>query len=149
MSEITTAEKILEAMPWRCFQCDFITTNRDEAAAHFGDRDDAEEFKPICKWWANMGTPERVDALQDVLQQLNEERRENERFRVANEGLEWKANSFESEIRSYKPFRKLSTMYQVFCEYDSMEGRALAAEERLNELCKIRDVAAIGEDGNA
>jgi hypothetical protein len=57
---------------WRCFFCDFATTNKAEAAAHFGDRDDAEEFKPMCKWWQLMSEDERVEALQQTIQQLNE-----------------------------------------------------------------------------
>ncbi len=62
---------------WRCFHCDFATHNREEAEAHFGDRDDAEEFKPICKWWATIAEDERAVTLQDYLQQLNYERMEN------------------------------------------------------------------------
>lgn len=57
---------------WRCFHCDFATTDRAEAQAHFGDRDDAEEFKPICKWWQMMSEDERVKTLQDTIQQLND-----------------------------------------------------------------------------
>jgi len=62
---------------WRCFHCDFATYNREEAEAHFGDRDDAEEFKPICKWWVTISEDDRVATLQDYLQQLNYERMEN------------------------------------------------------------------------
>lgn len=58
---------------WRCFHCDFFTLDEKEAAAHFGDRDDAEEFKPLCKWWQRMGNDERADTLQDTIRDLNEE----------------------------------------------------------------------------
>lgn len=74
---------------WRCFHCDFATTDRNEAEAHFGDRDDPEECKPICKWWDRMTEDERVGELQQALQDLNYERRENYaldqqlRFRVS------------------------------------------------------------------
>jgi hypothetical protein len=62
---------------WRCFFCDFATTNCDEAEAHFGDRDDTAEFKPVCKWWANTDESERKYTLQDTLRDLNYERMEN------------------------------------------------------------------------
>jgi hypothetical protein len=58
--------------PWICFHCEFETTDPAVAAAHFGDRDDAEEFKPICKWWARLSEDERVETLQNTVQQLNE-----------------------------------------------------------------------------
>lgn len=61
---------------WRCFHCDFATSNRAEAEAHFGDRDDTEEFKPLCKWWQLMSEDERIGALQDTIQQLNEAHQE-------------------------------------------------------------------------
>jgi hypothetical protein len=63
---------------WRCFHCGFETTDEKLAAAHFGARDDAEEFKPLCKWWASMSPEERGEALQDVILQLNQERADNE-----------------------------------------------------------------------
>ena len=125
---------ILNATPWRCFHCDFITADREEAAAHFGDRDDAEEFKPICKWWASLAEDERLGTLQDTIQQLNAEQRENMSHRTAIEGLEYQVGTHAGIFNSYKPFRGCTSMYEVFCVYDSMEGRALAAEEKLCEL---------------
>lgn len=59
---------------WRCYHCDFVTADRAQAAAHFGDRDDPDECKPLCKWWFLMSEDERVGQLQDVIQQLNEAR---------------------------------------------------------------------------
>ena len=66
-SKLTEQER---EMPWRCFFCDFVTSDRAEAAAHFGDRDDAEEFKPLCKWWARLTEDERVQTLQDTVQAI-------------------------------------------------------------------------------
>lgn len=63
---------------WRCFHCEFETSERATAAAHFGERDDPEEFKPICKWWESLNADERIEALQDTLQQLNAERDSSE-----------------------------------------------------------------------
>jgi hypothetical protein len=62
---------------WECFHCEFKTSDEAEAEAHFGDRDDPEECKPICKWWQRMGVDERLEQFQDVIQQLNYERMEN------------------------------------------------------------------------
>lgn len=59
---------------WRCFQCDFATTDRAQAAAHFGDRDDPEECKPLCKWWTMMSKDEKLEQFQDLIMQLNEAR---------------------------------------------------------------------------
>lgn len=127
-------ESILQSLPWRCFHCDFVTNDPKEAEAHFGDRDDAEEFKPLCRWWERMSDNERAEALQDVIVQLNEERRENMQHRTAIEGLEYQVSTLPATISSYRPFRNCNSMYDVFCVYDSMEGRALAAEEKLRNL---------------
>lgn len=134
-AEETKMDAILSAIPWRCFHCDFITTDYAEALAHFGDRDDAEEFKPICKWWASISQEEKIEVLQATIKQLNQQYDENARQRTAIEGLEYQVDSIEAQIKSYKPFRGCRTIYDVFCVYDSMEGRALAAdEERAKEM---------------
>lgn len=130
MSDETKIDAILSAIPWRCFHCDFITSDPVEAQAHFGDRDDGEEFKPICKWWDRMEAGERISVLQEALRDLEAERRQVNRQRVAIEGLTYQVDGMESSIKSYKPFRGCRTIYDVFCVYDSMEGRALAAEEQ-------------------
>jgi hypothetical protein len=133
--QIQTSEQkmdaILNATPWRCFHCDFITSDRAEAEAHFGDRDDAEEFKPICKWWASMTVDDKLHHFQQALKDLEQERRETDRQRVAIEGLEYQVESIPSQIKSYKPFRGCNSIYDVFCVYDSMEGRAITAEGKL------------------
>jgi hypothetical protein len=130
MSEQKKMDAILEATPWRCFHCDFITSDRAEAQAHFGDRDDGEEFKPICKWWDRMDDEERKEAFQDAMRDLNEGAQENMNLREQVEDLEGIVGTQESQIKSYKPFRECRSIHDIFCLYDSMEGRALAAEER-------------------
>ena len=130
MNEQKKMDAILEATPWRCFHCDFITSDRAEAQAHFGDRDDGEEFKPICKWWDRMDDEERKEAFQDAMRDLNEGAQENMNLREQVEDLEGQIGTQESQIRSYKPFKDCRSIHDIFCLYDSMEGRALAAEER-------------------
>ncbi len=121
---------ILSATPWRCFHCDFITNNEEEARAHFGDRDDASEFVPICKWWASMPDDERKHVFQELQRDLSREQDENGDLRQQIESLEDRLNSAENSIRQYKPFKNCNSSWDVFCKYDSMEGRALAAEKR-------------------
>lgn len=124
-------EVILNAIPWRCFHCDFITTDHAEAEAHFGDRDDDSGTSPVCKWWASMSADEKLIQLQAALRDLTEERGISSRQRVAIEGLEYQVDSIPHQIKSYKPFRGCNSIYDVFCVFDSMEGRAIAPEEKL------------------
>jgi hypothetical protein len=105
----------------------------EEAAAHFGERDDPSETKPLCRWWDRMSADERLLQLKDTIKELEGERRRNDSLRIANEGLEYQVDSSIAQIKSYKPFRQCNSIYDVFCVFDSMEGRALAAEERLKE----------------
>ena len=134
--ETEKMDAILAAIPWRCFHCDFITNDPAEALAHFGDRDDGEEFKPICKWWDRLNEDERKETLQDTIRELNKGADENMRLLTHIEGLEHQVGSVESDIQGYKPFKGCRSIYDIFCLYDSMEGRALAAEERLKSLEK-------------
>jgi hypothetical protein len=128
------ASAVLAALPWRCFHCDFITNDRVEAAAHFGDSDDAGEVTPLCKWWSNMDDQERKEQFQSLIQELNYERRRCESLQSSNEGLEYQVQSQESVIKSYKAFRNCRSINDVFNLYDTMEGRALTAEEKLRQI---------------
>lgn len=137
LASLTRAEAEVDALKvekWTCFHCGFETTDHKDAAAHFGDRDDAEEFKPVCNWWRRMPPEERGQTLQDAIRDLNGERDENALYRTKIEGLEYQVEGQRSEIHSFKPFRECDTIHQVFNVYDSMEGRALLAEEQLAEL---------------
>ena len=135
------AQLAVEKETWRCFHCGFETADRAEAEAHFGDRDDAEEFKPLCRWWASMSAEERGETLQDTIEQLNSERDENAVLRSKIEGLEYRVHGIASEIKSFKPFRDCESIHQVFHVYDSMEGRMLVAEEKLAERDRQLKVA--------
>ena len=53
---------------WRCFQCGFCTTEYEKAEAHFGDRD---EEMALCQWWKDSTDTERVQALQDAIEEQN------------------------------------------------------------------------------
>lgn len=119
---------------WACFHCGFETADPKKAEAHFGERDDAAEFTPLCTWWASMSPEERGETLQDTIRELNAERDENAIFRTRIEGLEYRVEGQLSEIHSFAPFRKCDSIQQIFNVYDSMEGRALAAEEERDAL---------------
>lgn len=139
MTEDKKMDAILSAIPWRCFHCNFITNDPVEAEAHFGERDDAEEFKPICKWWDRMGDDERIAALQSHIKDLAAEQEENHRLRRQIEGLEYQVDSLPA-WKGYKVFSQCTSANDIFCLYDSMEGRALAAEEKVKNLTKsLRD----------
>lgn len=134
MSEEKKLDAILNAIPWRCFHCDFITSDPAEAQAHFGERDDAEEFTPICKWWSGVDDDERKHIFQELQRDLAREQDHNGHLRLEIENLEDKVGAQEAEMHSYKPFKECLSIYDIFCKYDSMEGRALAAENRIQML---------------
>lgn len=115
---------------YRCFHCGFETADDAEAAAHFGDRD--EEFA-LCQMWASLTADDKVKEFQSTIRELEGERQDNALLRVKIEGLEFQVEGQRSEIHSFKPFRECNTIHQVFNVYDSMEGRALAAEEERDQ----------------
>lgn len=55
---------------WKCFHCEFTTSDPIQAQAHFGDRDDASEFTPLCKWWATMDDTERKHTFQEMNREI-------------------------------------------------------------------------------
>jgi hypothetical protein len=66
-------KRILVSSPlerWVCFHCGFRTSDDAEAEAHFGERDDAEEFTPTCKWWQRMSGDERLEVLQETIKEV-------------------------------------------------------------------------------
>lgn len=141
------SEPTEDKRPWICFHCGFETSDETEAEAHFGERDDAEEFTPTCQWWKRIPDGERAQAYQQLLQELEGERRRSETLRVSNEGLEYQVDAQQGAIQSYKPFRQCRSINDVFFVYDSMEGRALAAEEQVKHWEeKIRSTGYDGAD---
>ena len=83
---------------WRCFHCDFVTSDPAEAAAHFGDIEDAEEFKPLCKWWSNMDDQERKEQFQAVIRELNGEHERIARLEAENAALALKNAALEAQL---------------------------------------------------
>jgi hypothetical protein len=126
-STAPAGEQQLEQEYWLCFNCGFKTSDREEALAHFGDSD---EGRSLCQVWADLNADDRAQEYQSQIRERNATERKNASLRTRVEGLEYAVESQEGCIRSYKPFKNCRSIHDVFCVYDSMEGRALAAEER-------------------
>ena len=110
---------------WRCFHCDFATTNFRDAYAHFGDRDDAEEFKPICKWWANMEPAERQETFQGVVRELND-------VKVDNDNLVERLNQIEAQATEYASQRNEKT--RALAQAEQRAAKAEAELESANDF---------------
>ena len=72
------ADKCLEVITlkatWKCFHCGFETTDKAAAEAHFGD---GEGESALCIFWYSMEDADRAQAYQEVIGELNQERKEN------------------------------------------------------------------------
>lgn len=133
----TQAQALKEAQAtWRCFHCGFETSDRGKAEAHFADDSGG---MALCQAWGSWTDQERLEQLQSVALELNRERDDNATQRIKIEGLEFRVEGQISEIHSFAPFRKCDSIHQVFHVYDSMEGRALLAEQALKEAYEIID----------
>lgn len=116
---------------WTCFHCGETFKTLGPARDHFGGSIDAE---PGCLIRVQAGE-ER--GLQMALREAEDEIR---RLRDDIGGEISSTLGFhirlEAHLDSYAPFRGCRSIKEVFDLYDSMEGRALAAEERLTLLEK-------------
>lgn len=111
---------------WVCFHCGehFPGTfgGQRSAQEHFGEKPCAT---PACIVKGDKG----------LLRALRHAEREAARWQNdAHEGISIDRAYYarlESDIKLLKPFKNCRSLQDVFNVYDSMEGRALAAEERL------------------
>ena len=120
------AEVAAEKRVWRCFHCGFETSDRKEASGHFGEF--GEEY-PLCIHWADLDADGKASEFQSINAELEGEHEENLKLRQQVEQLEYLTGSQEADISSR--FKGCRTINEAFFKYDSMEGRALAAEEKL------------------
>lgn len=117
---------------WRCFHCGFETSDEKEAAAHFGDQDNATT---LCADWAEYTThDEKLAHCQQLEKELSSERDENWKLCQSNDALQYQVDSFESAIQSFKPFRGCHNVQDIFNLYDTLEGLKVVAEKRVEEL---------------
>jgi hypothetical protein len=129
--------------PWRCFHCDEVFRTRGGAEDHFGKYINST---PGCILKVQFGDE------RGLLMELRRVQEENEHLRQQMNEEYWSMAAYaahlKTHIQSYRPFRKCDTLQDVFHVYDSMEGRALAAEERLSrpkdEPCPRCDTAHAG-----
>lgn len=125
-----------EKQTWRCFHCGFETSDRKEASGHFGEF--GEEY-PLCIHWSDLDADGKASEFQSINAELEGEREENLKLRQQVEQLEYLTGSQEAAISSR--FKGCRTINEAFFKYDSMEGRALAAEERIAALEAALQVA--------
>ena len=112
------------AMSWTCFHCNETFTEEPAARAHFGPH---EGYLPGCIERLPAGERallERLRTVQGELEHLRHDMQEGVSSTRAYQA------HLQSDIRGYQPFRECRTLQDVFNVFDSMEGRALAAEER-------------------
>jgi hypothetical protein len=113
VAALTTRDDMTQGRSWTCFHCDETFTTAEEAAEHFGD---SPEEKPAC-----LLGPER----KALLTALRKSEGRARRLAHENEVLEYQVGSVEFAWRRFGGAR---SEHEAFCAYDSMEGRALAAE---------------------
>ena len=125
-----------EKQTWRCFRCGFETSDKTEASGHFGEF--GEEY-PLCIHWSDLDADGKASEFQSINAELECAREENRKLRRQVEQLEYLTGSQEADISSR--FKGCRTINEAFFKYDSMEGRALAAEERIAALETALQVA--------
>lgn len=110
-----------------CFHCGEVFKTFGGAQDHFG----AEPFASAgCQ--IKFGEERGLEmALRKSEAEVASWRERARRAESEADGLASQVYGLEVQIQSYKPFRDCCSIQDVFNVYDSIEGRALAAEERL------------------
>jgi hypothetical protein len=138
---------------WTCFHCGETFHVEAQARGHFGSDVSGE---PMCVMRANAFA--RVPRTEwPLMYRLRELEAEVEKLRRdsgedVSSDRAYRAR-VESDIRGMAvAFKDCRTLRDVFNAYDSMEGRALAAEERLpvlsSELADLRAWKGLLKDGD-
>ena len=110
---------------WVCFYCGDVFTTIGAASDHFGGDPGATAACKI-KFGEELGL---VMELRKAEEEAREWRSRALEAEQQVESLECTVATLVADIQSYKPFRNCRTIRDIFFVYDSMEGRALAAEE--------------------
>ena len=117
---------------WACFHCGERLPTVGSASDHFGGEPGA---LAACQIKAG----EERGLLME-LRKAEASRDEWMNRALTSEGeielLEGRIGSLTSAMQSYAPFRQCRSINDVFFLFDSMEGRAIAAEERLTQETK-------------
>lgn len=114
---------------WRCFFCDGVFKSEKTARDHFGiDSEDA--WKPGCIDPLTKDETERREFIIGLFQELDGERAENAEL----QNKAYLLSKAHDDLARF--FKGAKSVHQAYLEYDAMEGRALAAEEKLAALTK-------------
>lgn len=111
---------------WTCFHCGDTFMHERAARDHFGATPDREPACVMKLTSEDRSLTRRIRWLESEIERL---RSDIEAESTASEVFYGKLQSL---LKSYRPFRECRSLQDVFNVYDSMEGRALAAEERLS-----------------
>jgi hypothetical protein len=123
-SVLDALQTALQQKTWRCFHCDEVFTDEAEAKFHFGVRGDGDvEDVAACQL-----TREDVESIREMQAEVDEARADQ---RVANVDAE-AYHQLSSELA--RLFDGARTGHGAWLKWEAMEGRALAAEERANDL---------------
>jgi hypothetical protein len=127
---------------WVCFHCGERFTTIGNAEDHFGKR---PEITPACR--IKLGEERGlVMELRKAEASRDEWMDQALRGRAEIEHLECKVESLTTAMQGYKPFRECRSINDAFFVFDSMEGRAIAAEERLKALGWTPQYFSISDD---
>jgi hypothetical protein len=115
---------------WVCFHCGEHLKTVGAAQDHFGGTPDALA-----------GCQIKAGEERGLLMELRKAEADRDewmsralRNQVEIEALELKVGSLTTAMQSYAPFRKCRSINDVFFLFDSVEGRAIAAETQLRQL---------------
>jgi hypothetical protein len=115
----------MPAHGWTCFHCGETFTTPGSARDHFGTH---LYDKPGCLLKVEVGEERGLlMELRKAQAKIDELRSEQ----MTDRQFYWR---LECDLQYWKPFRGCKSLQDVFNRYDSMEGRALAAEEREAQL---------------
>lgn len=120
---------------WDCFHCQEHFSTIGSARDHFGG-DQGSLAGCQIKVGEERGL---LMALRKAEAANDEWRKEALAGREEIESLEIRNTASLSAMHSYRPFRECASIQEVFFVYDSVEGRALAAEGQVKELEAERD----------
>lgn len=114
------------AVGWVCFHCGEAFATVGSARDHFGGDPSRE---PGCMIRVQLGDERGLEmALRKAEDEVTRLRSDIDNETSSSQAFYAR---LESEIKAFRPFRQCRSLQDVFNVYDSMEGRALAAEERL------------------
>jgi len=129
---------------WTCFHCGERFTTWGSAQDHFGATQESQAGCLIDRVALEDGTnTQRGRGLLMELRKVEAERDDWMQQALSGrneiEALECRVESMTAAMQSYKPFRECRSINDVFFVFDSMEGRAIAAESVRAELKRERD----------